>query len=177
MTHADVILDTLVRTICSRCWMGGGWSPLLTSRGHVLTGTSVIFGCYRVDMRVIHAWRGCLRVHPNKKCALVSSSDPSAELKIQLNHLKVCFLKRTFVGLFLVLKVAGRSGSASLSGWSRFLKLGFHIHVFFCWLPFSCPAITFPSTHHSQIFLQSLTDKSNQEAVESKLFTHLWSVW
>lgn len=61
--------------------MGGGLNPLLTSRGNVLTGTSVIFGCYRVYMRVIHAWRGCLPVHPNKKFALVIiSGGPSVEL-------------------------------------------------------------------------------------------------
>lgn len=70
-----VILGILVCTVCSRYrlygWMGGGLNPLLTSSGNVLTGTSVIFGSYRVDIRVIHAWGGCLHVHPNKKSALV----------------------------------------------------------------------------------------------------------
>ena len=41
-----------------------------------------------------------------------------------------------------------------------------------CW-PCSCSAITFPSTHYSQISLQTLTGKSHQEAAESKLRTHL----
>lgn len=97
-----------------RGWMGGGLSPLLTSRGNVLTGTSVIFGCHRVDIRVTHAWRGCLRAHPNKKSATCLQQRPvcgalcsliNFSLKLILKTRRL-FLRSVFVGLFLVLKVA-----------------------------------------------------------------------
>lgn len=160
-----------------RGWMGGGLCPLLTSRGNVLTGTSVIFGCYRVDIRVIHAWRGCLRVHPNKESAAVTRLRSFvSSAKVQLKNQDFVFEKH-ICGVVSCVKGGINVWVKIGSTWSRFLKFAFHIHMFSSWLTFSCPAITFPSTHYSQIFLQTLTDKSNQEAAESKLLTHLWFVW
>lgn len=154
MTHGFVILGTLVCTVCSRCRLDGGLNPLLAGPGNVLTGTSVIFGFHRVDIRVIHAWGGCLRAHPNVEFALVISGRRASSWAV-FKQDPCGVVSRVKDGEKIWSKTSATTG---LHG--RFpQKLTFHIHMFFRWLPFSWPAITFPSTHHSQIFLPTLTDK------------------
>lgn len=188
MTHVYVILGTLVCTICSRCRLDG-WRfnppPPFASRGNVLTGTSVIFGCSRVDMRVIHAWRGCLRVRPNTESVCTCHRRRTRlqrfviSGKLQLKRKKqqfFFFLLKSICEVVCCVK-GGINVWVQISVLqSHSPKIAPHIHTFFSWPTFSCSAITFPSTHYSQIFLQTLTDKSNQEAAESKPFTHLWFV-